>query len=136
MSHERVRQLLVDMVSHNKSNFRVFCNDKIEEHLGRMRYQRCWGTALEILAAASLLQIPIYNYTSAGTIHGKYKWVCYKPLSESALTWFPQDEPYPRRVWEMSHIELLHSGGCHYDCIVDLIKFVHKWVNFMTFDPS
>ena len=76
--------------------------------------------ALEILAAASLLQLPIYTYTSAGTTHGKYRWVCYKPLSESALTWFPQDEPYPRRVWEMSHIELLHSGGCHYDCIVDI----------------
>ena len=118
MSHDRVRQLLVDFVSHNKANFLPYSNN-IEEHLGRMRYQRCWGTALEILAAASLLQMPIYTFTSAGSKQGRYRWVCYKPLVESALTWFPEDEPYPRKAFEMSHIELLHSGGCHYDCIVD-----------------
>ena len=97
----------------------ILYSNNIEEHLGRMRYQRCWGTALEILAAASLLQMPIYTFTSAGSKQGRYRWVCYKPLVESALTWFPEDEPYPRKAFEMSHIELLYSGGCHYDCIVD-----------------
>ena len=114
----RVRQLLVDFVSHNKANFLPYSSN-IEEHLGRMRYQRCWGTALEILAAASLLQMPIYTFTSAGSKQGRYRWVCYKPLVESALTWFPEDEPYPRKAFEMSHIELLHSGGCHYDLRFD-----------------
>ena len=37
MSHDRVRQLLVDFVSHNKANFLPYCNNNIEEHLGRMR---------------------------------------------------------------------------------------------------
>ena len=105
MSHELVRQLLVDFVSNNKPNFQAFCHGNMEQHLGRMKYQRCWGTAVEILAAASLLQMPIYTYTPDK--HSKYRWMCYKPLVESALNWFP-DEPYPKQAEEMNHIELLH----------------------------
>ena len=33
--------------------------------------------------------------------------------------WFP-DEPYTKLAEEMNHIELLHSNGWHYDCIVNL----------------
>ena len=35
----------------------------MEEHLGRMKYNRCWGTAIEILATA-----PVYTYMLAALI--------------------------------------------------------------------
>ena len=37
------------------------------------------------------------------------------PLIESSLK-FPKD-PYPTQADDLNHIELLHTSGCHYDCI-------------------
>lgn len=112
--HSKMRQLLVDFVTRNKCSFRPFVDGSVEEHVGQMRYMRKWGTALEILAAASLLQIPIYTYTPS--VQGTYKWLRYMPLTESTLQ-FPE-EPYPRHAKFLNHIELLHASACHYDCIV------------------
>ena len=112
--HSKMRQLLVDFVTNNKHSFQPFIKGSLEEHVRQMRYMRRWGTAVEILAAASLMQIPIYTYTP--NAEGLYKWIYYMPLKESTLQ-FP-DEPYPRHAKSQSHIELLHASGCHYDCIV------------------
>lgn len=112
--HSKMRQLLVDFVIKNKCSFQPFVKESVEEHARQMRYMRRWGTALEILAAASLLQIPIYTYTPS--VQGVYKWLRYLPLTESTLQ-FP-DEPYPRHAKSLNHIELLHASACHYDCII------------------
>ena len=40
---------------------------------------------------------------------------------KSALNWFPDEPLDPKQAAEeMNHVELLHSNGCHYDCIVYL----------------
>ena len=58
-THQHIRQLLANFLSENKACFQKYCRKglSIEEHIGRMRYDRCWGTAIEILATASLLQM-------------------------------------------------------------------------------
>ena len=97
----------------------IYCRKglSIEEHIGRMRYDRCWGTAIEILATASLLQIPVYTYSPAGSHDKVYRWIRYNPLPESSLQ-FPSDESYPKGANELDHIELVHTGGYHYNCVV------------------
>ena len=82
-----------------------------------MRYNRCWGTAIEILAIASLLQIPVYTYSPAGSHNKVYRWIRYNPLPESSLH-FPTDESYPKGADELNHLELVHTGAYHYDCVV------------------
>ena len=89
--HSKMRQLLVDFVTNNKHSFQPFIKGSLEEHVRQMRYMRRWGTAIEVLAAASLMQIPIYTYSP--NAEGRYKWIYYTPLKESTLQ-FP-DEPYP-----------------------------------------
>ena len=62
---------------------------------------------------ASLMQLPVYTFTHIH--HGVYKWVLYNPFIESSMK-FPK-EPYPTQADDLNHIELLHTSGCHYDCI-------------------
>ena len=116
-NHQHVRQLLVNFVSENKACFQKYSRLSIEEHIGRMRYNRCWGTAIEILAIASLLQIPVYTYSPAGSHNKVYRWIQYNPLPESSLH-FPTDESYPKGADELNHLELVHTGAYHYDCVV------------------
>ena len=50
------------------------------EYCQSMDVSGVWGTEIEILAVATLLQAPIYTYTSTGK-PGSYRWVRYSPLS-------------------------------------------------------
>jgi len=103
--HTKMRAMLVDFVANNKTQFQPFLTTPLEDHIRHMRYERIWGTAIELMAAASLMLHHLCVY----------RWVRYNPLKESALV-FPE-EPYPTQANDLNHIELLHTSGCHYDCI-------------------
>jgi len=111
--HTKMRAMLVDFVANNKTQFQPFLTTPLEDHIRHMRHERIWGTAIELMAAASLMQMPVYTYTPVP--RGVYRWVRYNPLKESTLV-FPE-EPYPTQANDLNHIELLHTSGCHYDCI-------------------
>lgn len=78
-----------------------------------MRLTRVWGTAVELLAAASLFDIPVYTLVP---YKDTYRWLCYQPLENAKLV-YPK-EPPPSRLKHIDHIELLNVRGCHYDVIV------------------
>lgn len=115
MFHHKMRLLLVDFVCLNKAIFKDIVEGDIEEHIARMRHLRHYGSAVELKAAATMLQMPVYTLSSAGCNY--YRWLCYHPHPESTPLTFPS-EPYPRLAQELDHIELLHTGGTHYDCVV------------------
>ena len=57
MAHEKVHELLVQFVSENQGSFRPY----IDGYLAKMKCTRVWSTAVELLAVASLLQIPVFT---------------------------------------------------------------------------
>ena len=67
------------------------------------RYDRTWGTHVELQAAASLLKLPIYVFTQEGG-SGDYYWEIFKPMKD----------PQASRLY---HYEICHTLGCHYDLI-------------------
>ena len=58
MCHEKVYELLVQFVLQNQD--RTLIGD-FERYLSHVRCTKVWGTAVEILATVSLLQIPVPN---------------------------------------------------------------------------
>ena len=57
MAHEKVHELLVQFVSENQGSFLPY----IDGYLAKMKCTRVWSTAVELLAVASLLQIPVFT---------------------------------------------------------------------------
>ena len=84
------------------------------EYIAKVRQSRVWGTAVELLAAASLFSIPVYTLVPNGNT---YHWLCYEPLQGDKLV-YPNQECPPLRLLNLDHIELLNVNGCHYDSIV------------------
>ncbi len=75
---------------------------------------RVWGTEVELLAAASLLQIPVFTLIPHGNTYKRFR---YNPMCEDRLT-LPSQVPLPKQLFHLSHIELLNVQGGHYDCIM------------------
>jgi len=115
--HIQMRELLADFISRNKVQFAKL-TDKIDEHILKLKYQRVWGSALELQAIASLLQLPVY--TLLPNREGTYKWVIYNPQDDTTLD-FPLEPPPPRSISSLDHLELINVHSCHYNCIVDLL---------------
>ena len=69
MCHEKVIELLVQFVSQNRDSFRPYIDGYFERYLSNMRHTRVWGTAVVILATASLLQIPVFRTCSGGPLY-------------------------------------------------------------------
>lgn len=61
--HQEIRDTLINFIVSNKDVFVKFIPstaESIDKHLQRMQQKGTWATHLEIFAATSLLQIPIY----------------------------------------------------------------------------
>jgi len=88
-----------------------------DEHIDRMACARVWGSHIELQTATSLFKMPVFlcTCTTSQSGHQGYKWNFYKPFPPGTLV-----HPTPQ---ELSHIELCHTGGCHFDCVLsnDLI---------------
>ena len=94
MAHEKVRELLVQFVSENQGSFRPYIDGDLESYLAKMKHTRVWGTAVELLAVASLLQIPVVTLIPHVNT---YKWFRYKPLCVDRLA-FPSQDPPPKHT--------------------------------------
>ena len=86
-----------------------------------------WGT--ELLAAATLLQVPVYMYTQMEST-GAYRWSKFCPLAPPTIIVCDYDASIKKLVDMLKptdwHIELLHLGGSHYDLIAG------KWAKLYT----
>ena len=57
MGHEIMREILVRFSKDIETVLRphIYVAENFDEHVARMKFPRQWGTALELLAAASLM---------------------------------------------------------------------------------
>ena len=101
----------------NRDRFKgIVLDGDVENHVRKMQHLTVWGTQVELQAAASLYQVPVYLLIFSKQLH-KYTWQCYQPWDSSKLN-FPETEPSPTRLSNLDHVELLHLRGCHFDCIL------------------
>ena len=123
MYHQKIRELLVNLVCTNADKFRGYVNrdTTLEDHLLHMQYSRTWATQVELYAASSLFGRELYVYTPTVRVDEQYIWTKISPLpSHVVLAFPPKNEPWPKRLDEIDHIELCHTSGIHFDVIADL----------------
>ena len=127
-SHFALRSLLVRFENLNGSTFspRLISGvngvnlPTFEKHIDHMLKPKSYGTHVELQAAATYYQVPIYIWTRNRQGEG-YHWEVIKPLcacsevcaplvAENCLT-------FPLQHYKNSHFEIFHHD-CHYDAIV------------------
>lgn len=115
--HHHLRQTLVDFTTTNHDIFSKYCTptSNFQEHITRMKYDTIWGTDLEILAAASYLQLPVYVCTQRSKTL-EYYWTRFKPLHglNSPKEHYFSDIPQTKTI---HHLEICHRDRCHYDAV-------------------
>eukprot|EP00745_Piridium_sociabile_P024945 TRINITY_DN39506_c0_g2_i1.p2 TRINITY_DN39506_c0_g2~~TRINITY_DN39506_c0_g2_i1.p2 ORF type:complete len:156 (-),score=19.50 TRINITY_DN39506_c0_g2_i1:511-978(-) len=75
--HEQVREIIVDFMIKNPRPFSAYLGCDLQEYLvegGSPLQPKTWGTDVEVLAAATLLQTPVVVYSACR------RWLTYKPL--------------------------------------------------------
>ena len=74
-----------------------------------------WATQIEVVAAATIFEIPIYFISTSTTGH---KWNVIHPLNNSLLRYpcFPDIDGVA--LLKPSHFALLYYGNFHYDAVV------------------
>lgn len=118
--HSQIRKLLMEILIENSDIFSQHSKDHdIKKHVAHMKYDTIWGTSLEILAAASLLELPIYVCAQKSKSL-EYHWVIFNPL----VTKPPSSEDYFSVIYHKrrhpGHLEICHYRRCHYDVITML----------------
>ena len=126
LGHLQMRKLLVVFVKSNRQMFEPLIIPRtFDEHIDRMACARVWGSHIELQAAVSLFEMPVFlcTCTTSQSGHEGYKWNFYKPFPPGKLVHPPHQE--------LSHIELCHTGGCHFDCVLsNNLKFsLNQWLN-------
>ena len=115
-SHGCIRESHISFVEANRQVFEKYImKGTFEEHISAMKQQGAWATQLEIFAAASLYQLPIYLCSPHPTTH-EYRWLMFKPVDHAHL-YFQED--MLKMLPTSNHIELCHTGGDHFDCVFD-----------------
>ena len=116
--HLQMRKLLVEFVKSNRQMFEpLIIGETFDQHTERMACARLWGSHIELQAAASLFEMPVFLCTTSRSEYQVYKWTCYKPFPPEKLI-FPPPQERPKTLHLLSHIELCHTGGCHFDCVL------------------
>ena len=120
-AHSRLRSLLVKFIALNNSCFSpLVFTGCINEHITSMKCLGKWGTQVELQAAASLAQVPVYVLTKGATEEAQYNWIMYKPHLNTQLT-FPDESLHFLFDDVLGHLELCHTNGDHYDCIINVM---------------
>ena len=117
--HYEIRTAIVRLINLNGNIFSNFLipsvnHATIEEHVSHMMHNSVWGTQVEIVAAATLFQIPVYVCSFTPTY---YSWNITKPLPTDNIR-IPElltDELILNNS-AVTHLELYYHGS-HYDAI-------------------
>ena len=121
--HLQLRKLILDFEEHNPNIIISLSNGELQLHLDRMRQESEWGSATELVALASMLQVPVYTFTNSAS--HTYNWHRYSPLQVEKLSFQfnPALKVLAKRFTKANYyIELLHYNACHYDRVVSLAK--------------
>ena len=122
--HDDIRTLLVRFENLNKALFESRFipsgnTTSFHDHLKHQLWPGVWGTQVELMATATLFQVPVYGcYTNlSGT---KYHWEAIKPIATPANLRVPEivEEDPVANMHTPHHFELLYWELTHFDCIV------------------
>lgn len=119
--HSEVRKLICEFEEQNQRIVCTLSNWDVKTHLNRMSRETVWGTATELVALASMLQVPVYTFTNCSS--PTYSWHMYHPIQMEMLSFDnnPALKGLAKRFMEAKyHIELLHYSECHYDRVAPL----------------
>lgn len=116
-----IRSLLVRFESKNRSKFSSLLTKinavDIESHIKQMLHPAKWGTHVELFAAATYFQSPVYFLKTPST---NYKWEVFYPLGPADTFQFqlhPVLDISAEGITVPDHFELLLSSECHYDSV-------------------
>ena len=124
--HYLIRTRLLGFVYANSNIFMPHIQQRYQSQVEVRQYclamdaSGVWGTELEILAAATMLQAPVYTYTQTNS--KSYQWLRYLPLSSAHSVTCKYHDSVQRLVHMIKpadyHLELFHFNSSHYDVIV------------------
>ena len=120
-----VQNVIFRTEMYNKSVFSIFLipgenQVTIEEHVESGRVPGSWATQVEVVAAASAFEIPIYYY-SIDKKSQKYTWKVVHPYSSTKQKLKLPEFPEVSKGVSLqmpTHFELLYYDSLHYDAIV------------------
>ena len=122
--HYRIRTVLFGFIYGNSKIFlphieqKYKCSVEIREYCVSMDKSGIWGTEIELLAAATMLQAPVYTYTQMESTQ-TYQWSKFHPLAPPTNIYCDYDAAVKRLVHMPKPSDWhIHFGGCHYDLIV------------------
>lgn len=110
-----MRVLLTEFIDCNASYFRAHCHpETVKEHVQRMRQPCVWGSDVEIIALAAILDVPVYVAIRKNP--QEYYWCVYSTTDKARDYWV-----YPSNctavTTTLDHIEICHENS-HYDVVV------------------
>ena len=97
----------------------------LAEHIHKLLRPCTWGTHVEIMAAATYFQAPVY-FCYQNT-RGTYQWDVVRPLCPLENLKVPDLSgmffgipPKPIDLPPLTHFELVNHSNTHYDCVVSI----------------
>ena len=118
--HVVLRQLLVNFIASNPEMFRgMVISRTLEEHMEEIQKNTQWGTHVEIQAAASLFQAPVYVATDS-LVQGTFEWTIFEPQEKSRLVGTGDINTLIPCLAYKQHLELCYTAGTHYDSVMPL----------------
>ena len=116
--HHTIRQILIQHTRINSDYFQKYVfTGTLEAHCRKMENIGCWGSQVEIYAAANLFKVEIYIFCKKPDSQ-YYHWICYQPSQQLHK---PEKCSYKvNKILQLSppkgyHIELINTLECHFD---------------------
>ena len=106
----------------------LFGISSMADHISRMLCSSTWGTQVEILAAAPLFQVPIYECVQSANSYS-YHWEVHHPVVEtmSSHQVILAKDSLLQNTRIPSHFELFYETNLHYDCVIDKTRVKTPW---------
>ena len=121
--HFAVCSLLLRFESNNRETFSKFLTEinspNMDTHIRSLTLSGKWGTHIELYAAATYFQIPIYFVRTPSACD--YKWEVINPIGPSTNFRYqlcPEIDTSKEDITVPDHFELLYRCDCHYDSII------------------
>ena len=92
----------------------------IDGHAKMMLQLGTWATQVEVAAAATYFQMPVYYIALEQDAAIRYKWSVVKPLCSRNSLCFPDEDETVVLRKPITHFELIYYSHVHFDCVVSL----------------
>ena len=123
--HSQLRLLLARFENFNQKIFIHHLPQQLHsqessvlEHTKHISNLGSWGTDLELLAAATYFQIPVY-YCCVDNKTKQWLWNCIQPIASPIELSYPiVVNSYPERNVAPTHFEIVYWRDTHYDSVV------------------